>query len=107
YLVLLCYAVHPILPFNPISLPYEKGVSVALFVPEGWKFFTRNPQEALPLAFVRGGDGRWRPASPGPNAAPENRFGLSRAGRARGVETGLLLEGVQKGAWMDCKEAVG
>lgn len=103
YALLFCYAVHPILPFNPIKLPAESTMRTNLFIPEGWRFFTRNPQEEQPLAFSRQ-NGSWRSVMRGPNASAANLFGLDRAGRAQGLEMGLLMAEVHKRSFIECNE---
>lgn len=103
YTLLFCYAVHAVLPFNPIKLPYESELPTTLFLPEGWKFFTRNPQEEQPLVFSRQG-GSWRSAARGPHASAANLFGLDRAGRAQGLETGLLIAKVPERSFTECKQ---
>ena len=37
------YAVHPVLPANPIDLPLEEKSPLVHFLPQGWAFFTRDP----------------------------------------------------------------
>jgi antimicrobial peptide system SdpA family protein len=103
WIALAAYAIHASMPFNPITLPFEAEHKTALIevLPEGWRFFTRNPQEeqVIPLVLI---DGTWRPAS-APSSSARNLFGLNRAGRAQSVELGLLLEQMQpKDRWAPC-----
>jgi antimicrobial peptide system SdpA family protein len=95
-------AIHASLPLNPIELSPERELVLRELLPEGWKFFTRNPQEAqiLPFALT---DGAWTSASLTPNARPVNLFGLDRAGRSQGIELGTLLEQLDAGAWAECE----
>src|SRR5271166_3733887 len=58
-LAVSAYVVHVALPFNPIRLPFERWVYVTFWAPEGWGFFTRDPQEAALLFFKRETDGKW------------------------------------------------
>jgi antimicrobial peptide system SdpA family protein len=102
WLTIAAYALHAVLPFNPIRLPFERWVHVRFWAPEGWGFFTRNPQEEAMLVFVRDRDGQWTSASMGPNGMPRNAFGLNRASRAQSVEAGLLAGGVPKNAYQPC-----
>jgi antimicrobial peptide system SdpA family protein len=104
YAALFFHAVHASMPFNAIQLAYVKGLELPLFLPESWKFFTRNPREEQPLAFRHDG-ARWNSATPAPHGAAVNLFGLSRVSRARWVELGMLLQSVPRGAWSPCHES--
>jgi len=98
---LIVYAIHGSLPHNPIALPLEKELSMRAWAPEGWKFFTRNPKEERPVLFVQR-DGQWQRAETGPASRPHYLFGLNRAGRVQGLELGLILEHIPRGAWHNC-----
>jgi antimicrobial peptide system SdpA family protein len=100
---LCALALYTALPFNPIQVSSERRAFVRTLFPEGWKFFTRNPQEAqlVPYRLV---DGRWLSASLLPNSRPSNLFGLGRWGRAQGVEMGILLARLGDARWTDCDE---
>ena len=43
--LLVTYALHGSMPTNPVNLPMEERIHTSLWAPEGWKFFTRDPQE--------------------------------------------------------------
>jgi antimicrobial peptide system SdpA family protein len=86
---------------GPIRLPYADRIPVQVFVPEGWKFFTKNPRDQQLATFVRDGS-TWRRLTE-PNSAPSNAFGIDRAGRALSIEAALLLADVGKDRWEDCK----
>jgi antimicrobial peptide system SdpA family protein len=96
------YAVHGGMQKNPLVLPFEKSVNAYLWAPEGWKFFTRDPQEERMATYVRR-DGEWRNASRMPNGSVANALGLNRAGRAQNVELGLLAEKLPKSIWQTCE----
>jgi antimicrobial peptide system SdpA family protein len=100
--LLALYSAQPALPPNPLRLPFAQRMETGLLLPQGWKFFTRDPQEERILVFTRNRGGRWRPATLGPIARPANRFGVSRIPRAQGVETGLLMSRMSKRDWRDC-----
>jgi antimicrobial peptide system SdpA family protein len=97
------YAVHVPMPHNPIHLPYEKKVPVVQFLPEGWKFFTRDPQEEEILLYERAG-GAWVRAKNIPNGRAENLFGGSRRGRASAIELGRITGGLPRSSWQDCSD---
>jgi len=93
--------VHASLPVNPIQLPGVPEHEIALVAPEGWKFFTRNPQEDQTLPFRRS-NGEWISASENPNSRADNLFGIDRAGRAQGFELSALLARIGEKAWTPC-----
>jgi antimicrobial peptide system SdpA family protein len=97
------YAGHLAIPYNALRLPGERSVHAEAFLPEGWKFFTRDPQEEAAYVVERTGDG-WVPIGYAKTGAPENVFGASRSGRALYVELGRLLESVPKDRWQPCAE---
>ncbi len=102
WLTISCYAIHMALPFNPIRLPFERWVHVRFWAPEGWGFFTRNPQEEAVLLFLKSG-GRWVSASIGPGGMPANAFGLNRAARGQSAEAALLESSIPKEAFHLCQ----
>lgn len=102
--VILGYSIHAALPINAIELPFGESVYARLWLPQGWKFFTRDPREDDIKAFIRKREGEWTNAMNGPNGSPSNFFGVSRVSRAQGIELGLLTTAVRKSAWQPCKE---
>jgi antimicrobial peptide system SdpA family protein len=99
------YAVHACMPYNPIKLPAERALDIRILAPEGWKFFTRDPQEEAAYAFRAVEDGSFAPVPRDQNASSANLFGASRTGRLRGVEMGTLLEQIPDTDWTKCDEA--
>ncbi len=104
--VVFGYSIHAALPLNPINLPLEESVKPRVWVPQGWKFFTRSPREDVISVFARQADGGWANALHGPNGSPSNLFGISRATRAQGIEIGILQVAVSRLEWHSCKAAV-
>jgi antimicrobial peptide system SdpA family protein len=98
------YAVHSALPFNPVILPGAGRVDVRLWLPQGWRFFTRDAQEP-DLTALRRTATQWTPALSWPYARPTNAFGLNRTARAHGLELGLLLTQLDARAWRRCGAA--
>jgi hypothetical protein len=47
------YALHTVIPFNAVVLPFERDLPVRSLTPEGWAFFTRNPREKQISAYRR------------------------------------------------------
>ena len=101
---LFIYSAHGSIGFNAVQLPFENRLLSRLFLPQGWKFFTRNAQEATVLPFREERSGVWTSALLGANGERQNWFGLSRRARAQGVEMGLLLEKLPA-AWSSSKES--
>jgi antimicrobial peptide system SdpA family protein len=89
------------MPHNSLRLPGESTARVALLLPEGWKFFTRDPEEPRLRPYTLK-YGSWLDASRGPSAAPKYAFGLNRLVRTQGVEMALLLSTVPDSAWTPC-----
>lgn len=96
------YSAHPALPHNPIRLPFAERLEITVLVPQGWKFFTRDPREERILVFRRDSGAKWRSASLGRIAEPAHLFGISRTPRAQGVELGLLVVRMSAHDWQAC-----
>lgn len=101
----LGYSVHAALPLNAIKLPLEEKIRPEVWMPQGWKFFTRSPREDIIAVFRRDANGDWVNALSGPNASSANLFGISRGTRAQGIEVGILQVAVSRLTWPACKEA--
>ena len=100
--VLVSYAVHGSMAYNPIALPAERTVETTSWVPEGWKFFTRNPQEEYLIPYALEG-GTWRAVS-SPSGSPRYAFGLDRSGRTQGMEMALFLGDLKGNKFHSCEE---
>src|SRR5215470_17697398 len=66
------YAVHGTMPANALKLPGESKERLILFLPEAWKFFTRDPREERLSVFRREPSGAWSRFSAPVNADPHN-----------------------------------
>jgi len=97
------YAAHGSMPHNSLRLPEESVIRMALLLPEGWKFFTRDPEEPRLRPYSLQ-NGVWLDASRGPAAVPKYALGLNRLVRTQGVETALLLSAVPDSAWTSCTQ---
>jgi len=102
--VLALYGATGAINFSPLHviLPHPKGLTP--WLPQGWKFFTKNPRDDVLLCFVRDGTRGWRPANLGPVAERRNAFGLDRRVRAQGMEAALLLAETPASAWSACND---
>lgn len=100
--LLVSYALHGAMGFNMLHLPLEGQVDTQRWLPQGWAFFTKDPQEERLFVYRRDASGHWSPAWMTPHSLPENVFGMDRASRAQGVEIGQLFERVQKSEYAPC-----
>jgi len=91
YAGLFVYALHPLMGYTAMTLPAERSLAVASVLPQGWKFFTRDPREDHTRMY-RLENGSWVEATLGPNFSPGLAFGLSRRARAQGVESARILQ---------------
>jgi antimicrobial peptide system SdpA family protein len=101
---LTAYAVHGALPHNTVVLPGATALKSMVILPQGWKFFTRDPREATVRPVRRGPNGRWISASAGPHARVDSYFGLRRSARAQTAEMGLLAQKLPPSAWSECRD---
>ncbi len=106
-LLLLLGSIHAGLPFNPINLPLERQLRLRVFLPQGWKFFTKDPREERIDVLVKTDPGIWRSGLAGTNASSTNLFGLKRNTRAKAVEVGLITTSIMKDQWVACEKAPG
>ena len=102
--IALAYAVHGSMDgVNAVELPLEQQLSTVSYLPEGWKFFTRNAREEISLLYKQDGDGHWTRADSGENASRHNLFGLSRKGRNEGIESGIILTAIPANFYEECE----
>ncbi len=102
--LLLVYVLHAAMPFNPIGLPGEASLGVRSLLPQGWRFFTKDPQELRLLYYLLTASG-WESAMLAPHAAPRNSFGLDRRSRAQGVEAASLANLARPSDWSSCHQS--
>jgi antimicrobial peptide system SdpA family protein len=88
---------------TPIRMPFADRFEMAVMAPEGWKFFTKDPQ-AERLYFFRHEENAWHSASRGTNAEPSNFFGMSRDGRTQGMEAAVLMKNLPEASWKACDD---
>lgn len=102
--VLFFCSIQAALPFNPIKLPWKTGLLFKVFLPQGWKYFTRDPREDRLQALSKDNRGHWTSALLGANASPSNGFGLRRRTRAQAIEMGMIAVQAKKEQWAQCQE---
>lgn len=86
------------LPDNPMQA--FKSDTIMKAFPQGWTFFSKSPRDQVTL--LLGTDGQ--SAVSWPNNNTKNFFGISRDGRAQGIEMGLLTTQVPDSSWFKCDE---
>ncbi|MFY0526553.1 SdpA family antimicrobial peptide system protein [Archangium gephyra] len=102
-LILGVYTVYAALPYNTIQLPHSQGSPIRTVLPQGWKFFTRNPTEPQLGLRLQTSSGNWVDGSLGQNASPRQLFGIRRDSRAQPSEAEALLRDVPASRWTDCE----
>lgn len=70
-------------------------------LPQGWAFFTRDPQEPQTHVYVHGGDDWEAIPHPAPNAV-RSLFGINRSARFYDHEVGMVMAAVPLDEWVDC-----
>ncbi len=104
-LVAAAYVFHAALPFNPVRLPGVRGRDIRTIAPQGWAFFTRDPQEERLLVRVPDASGNWSSEATTTSSAPRHLFGALRSARAQSLEMNSLLSKVRPEQWTACDEA--
>ncbi|WP_304452132.1 SdpA family antimicrobial peptide system protein [Nocardiopsis sp. YSL2] len=93
------------------STPYSAWAGLTEFVPkftvqtavpQGWSFFTRDPQEPRITAYEETAGEGWRHADTGGNGAAKWFFGANREGRLQSVEMGVILADIGHDSWIEC-----
>ncbi|MBK6923187.1 MAG: SdpA family antimicrobial peptide system protein [Deltaproteobacteria bacterium] len=84
------YALRTALPHSPLELPGERAIDMRRVLPQGWGFFTRDPQEPWRTTYVRDAGG-WRPATDRQMSASQ-WWGAKRLARRVGAESAYLTE---------------
>lgn len=104
--LLFIYSIHSIMPYNAVTLPFQRLIKTQAFFPQGWKFFTRSPREDASDAYVKDDSNNWGSIIQS-NSSPINFFGASRMTRAKSVESALLLLSAaeNKIEWVKCDES--
>ncbi len=106
-IIVFSYSIHSAMPFNAISLPFENKMYINFFLPQGWKFFTRNPREEDVGVYAKNSSGQWLPMIL-PHSSPSNFFGIKKTSRAKSVELGVLLSllGDSNPSWETCNSSL-
>ncbi|HEY8040007.1 MAG TPA: SdpA family antimicrobial peptide system protein [Polyangiaceae bacterium] len=89
---------------DSIEAPSTQVEVAGRLFPQGWRFFTRNPQESV-ITPYEAAPGGWASASIMPNSRASNLFGLDRRGRTQIPEVVGILSQMKSHAWVDCTGA--
>ena len=84
-------------------MPAAVQTRMLALLPEGWKFFTRDPQEPQIKLYTLTGDGLGRELH-FQNATASNDFGFSRRGRIFAIGLSSALGRVPAAAWAPCHQ---
>jgi len=96
------------LSWAPVEKHYPVGLLnganvVRTYFPQGWAFFTRDPQldRSTPFSLV---DGEWIDVSRGRNAQPRFLLGLNRESRLSELDSSAILALVpEEYEWEECE----
>jgi len=100
---LLVYVIGSRFSINPVRPWRQDVLRIRRLIPQGWAFFTRDPQASRVFPFRR--HETWTSASLGPHALPSNIFGLSMRHRAQRFEMFVLVRKIPQEAWRRCDES--
>lgn len=89
---------------SPLRLSPKWVTNLVAITPEGWAFFTRDPQEQTQHVY-RSTGANWVRAIP-TNADARYLFGIKRTQRAHEMELGLLLGQVPPNRWIPGRSTV-
>jgi antimicrobial peptide system SdpA family protein len=87
-----------------LSLPADIRNVVVDAAPQGWQFFTKDPQSANIVPF-RDDGGHWVSAQLRGALHLGTLFGFDRVDREQGIEIGVLSTKIPADAWLPCKVA--
>lgn len=107
-LVLGAYSISSSIPSTILTLPFfdEVKPNAVSTMPQGWAFFSKSPRDPSVAPYREDANGSFTSLSKLPTTRVENLFGVSREGRAQGVEVALISGGSGAGNWMDCSSPV-
>lgn len=100
--IVTSYSLHAGMRFNAIRLPFEEKLDMPLFLPQGWKFFTRDAREERTFPFARIAGRGWVSAAPGANGDSGHLLGARRDSRAHGAEIAALMHQAEGTSWTAC-----
>ena len=103
-LLVIGYLMVGSLPESTIRFSKISKVRAASIFPEGWAFFTKNPQDDDYLIYsFQGNKNEQFPCLISPNSSLENLFGINRKSRLKSQEIGSAIPYVNDTAWTSIK----
>jgi antimicrobial peptide system SdpA family protein len=102
-LLLALYAFDASRNLNALELPLQRSLVLRQLLPQGWAFFTRDPQEKRLAVYAETAQG-WVTATPGSHASWAYALGFNRRSRVHGVEVALLLASLRRVPWHACEQ---
>ena len=99
WVVIIFYIGMASVPFNPLSIPKIKNIDIALLIPEGWGFFTKNPKESTIVFFTKNTRSQWITFTKS-NSDKEFLYGLSRKNRRILAESSNILKSINDTCWL-------
>ncbi len=100
--IVTTYSLHAGMRFNAIRLPFEQKLNLPLFLPQGWKFFTRDAREERTFPFARTAERGWVSAGAGANGDSGHLLGARRDSRAQTAELTALMHQAEGRTWTTC-----
>ncbi|QKE10788.1 SdpA family antimicrobial peptide system protein (plasmid) [Bacillus cereus] len=101
YFTIFCLTILVAIPENPLSLSKNSSRLIKTIIPQGWGFYSKNPRDEMIFIYDME---KKEILSDWPNNKVKNLFGLSREGRGKGVEAGLLFSKIGTSKWTTCNK---
>lgn len=103
FILSLGFIVTSFVPNNPLQPKRVTIRQVASLIPQGWAFFTKDPQEAELVTYRASAEDQYRPVMVR-NERSWMTFNFSRYGRFQAREYGFIAESIPKDLWIECKK---
>ncbi|MBS1572100.1 MAG: SdpA family antimicrobial peptide system protein [Bacteroidetes bacterium] len=101
---LIGYVMVGSLPGATISISKKHKIQTVSIVPEGWAFFTKDPQDEDYILFSKTND---KPPTYKneilPTSSPKNIFGFNRVSRLKSQELGSAVHLIRDSLWVEIK----
>lgn len=91
--------------FNVMHANQAMTLSTQSIFPQGWAFFTKDPNEPGLMVYIRFED-QWELSESGPSSSPQYFKGWQRTARTLGWELSLLANQVPVESWLYCPARV-
>jgi antimicrobial peptide system SdpA family protein len=99
--VVLCYLILISHSSKDYRVTHKVKKHISFLLPQGWGFFTRDPREAITMAYkIENGELRELTVQ---NASVKNYLGFSRNSRFVGIDLSKILEQISSDTWKNGK----